>query len=166
MTKHINGHFCKCASISQRLVTFIQTTGKRQSVRVWPYSGPGTWPVHCLPSYITQVTSARFEKHTKKRYMRLWLWENSDFLGLETPDKFKMLQVFQNKRANIQVKKEKKNKTVLASRPGAISTCFPLVALASSNIRKERLVIHSEPSAWFGLLIRQKWREDGAREKQ
>lgn len=44
--------------------------------------------------------------------------------------------------------------------------CFPLVALASSNIRKERLVIHSEPSAWFGFLIRQKWREDGAREKQ
>lgn len=66
------------------------------------------------------------------------------------------------KEQHLKLNKKRENKTVLASRPGAISMCFPQVALASSNIREERLVIRSEPSAWFGFLIRQKQRQRAA----
>lgn len=161
----MNGHFRKCASLSQRLVTLIQTPGTRQSVRVPPYSGPGTWPVHRLPFLHYPGPISHVQQTHTKRYMRLWLRENSDFLGSETPDSSRWCRFIKINGQRLKWKEPKKNQPVLASRPGAISMCFPLVALASSNIRKERLVTGWEPSAWFGFLIRQKWREDGAREQ-
>lgn len=109
----INGHFYKCAIISQRLVTFIQTPGKKLSFRVWPYSGPGTSPVH-----LNYPGHTRSNKHNTAAIM---VMENSDFLGLETPDSLIWFRFIKIKEQRLKLK----NKTVLASRPGAISMCFP-----------------------------------------
>lgn len=80
---HINWHVYICVSVSQRLVPFIQTPGKRQSVRVRPCSGPSASPVHRLPSYITRVRPAPattlHNTVAVKMRLRLWIQQNSVF---------------------------------------------------------------------------------------
>lgn len=136
---HISWHVCKYASISQRLVTFIQTPGKRQSVRVWPHS-ERAWNQARHPFIVFLPTLPRSDQVQQPLCttpLHLWVQENSDFLGLETPDSSRWCRFIKIKEQKLKVK----NKIVLASRPGAIST-FP-----------HQLLWHLQTSAGSDLLF-------------